>query len=140
MLAPRMLPSLTATDRPYWTGGAHGALLIERCASCRRWQHPPAGTCGTCGGDAAPQPVSGVGTVFTFTVAHHQYHPDVPPPYVIAVVELAEQPDLRVPTNIVDCDPDDVRIGARVRVRFEQHGEVFVPVFVLDETTGSAGS
>ncbi len=68
--------------------------------------------------------------MFTFTVNHQPYHPEVPPPYVIAVVELSEQPDLRVVTNLVDCDPDDVRIGTAVEVRFEQHGEVFVPVFV----------
>ncbi|HEY9557578.1 MAG TPA: OB-fold domain-containing protein [Acidimicrobiales bacterium] len=131
MTVPRILPALTATTRAYWTGGADGALLIERCADCRRWQHPPTGTCGDCGADAAPEPVSGRGEVFTFTVAHHQYHPDVPTPYVIAVVELVEQADLRLPTNIVDCDPADVHIGAPVQVRFDQHGEVFVPVFVL---------
>ena len=78
---------------------------------------------------AEPEPVSGRGTVFTFTINHQQYHPDVAPPYVIAVVELDEQPDLRLPTNIVDGDPDDVRIGAAVQVRFEQHDDVFVPVF-----------
>ena len=133
MAIPRILPPLTAENRPYWTGGARGDLLIERCGTCRRWQHPPTGTCLECGGPASPEPVSGTGTVFTFTVNHQQYHPAVPPPYVIAVVELSEQPDLRIPTNVVDCDPDAVRIGAPVRVRFEQHGEVFVPVFVLDD-------
>lgn len=132
MPTPRILPPLTPVNRPYWTGGAQGSLLIERCESCRRWQHPPTGACGHCGGAVAPEPVSGEGTVFTFTVNHQQYHPEVPPPYVIAVVELAEQADLRLPTNLVDCDPGAVRIGAPVCVRFEQHGEVFVPVFVLD--------
>ena len=132
-----MLPSLTPETRPFWTGGATGSLLIERCGTCRRWQHPPTGTCTECGGSAGPEPVSGAGTVFTFTVNHQQFHPEVPPPYVIAVVELSEQEGLRLPTNLVDCDPDEVRIGAAVRVRFEQHGEVFVPVFVLeDERSG----
>ncbi len=131
MTDPRILPQLSATNRPYWTGGAAGQLLVERCTACRTWQHPPTGTCEQCGGDAVAEPVSGRGTVFTFTVNHQQYHPDVPPPYVIAVVELVEQADLRVPTNIVDCDPDHVRIGAPVQVCFEQHDDVFVPVFVL---------
>lgn len=138
MLAPRLLPTLTASNRPYWTGGAAGTLLVERCQACRRWQHPPTGTCEACGGSTGPEPVSGRGTVFTFTVNHHRYHPDVPPPYVIAVVELDEQADLRVPTNIVDCAPEDVRIGAPVRVRFEQHGEVHVPVFVLAAPSAGA--
>lgn len=139
MLAPRILPSLQPANRPYWTAGAHGSLLVERCGTCRRWQHPPTGTCGSCGELASAEPVSGSGTIFTFTVNHQQYHPDVPPPYVIAVVELAEQEDLRLVTNLVDCDPDEVRIGAEVRVGFEQHGDVFVPVFVLaDDRAGSS--
>ena len=141
MVIPRILPPLTDVTKHYWTGGAQGSLLIERCGSCGRWQHPPTGTCTDCGGAAAPEPVSGRGTVFTFTVNHQQYHPDVPPPYVIAVVELAEQADLRVPTNLVECGPDEVRSGAPVRVQFEQHGEVFVPVFALDgDRAGSEGA
>ncbi len=132
-----MLPPLSAVNRPYWTGGASGALLIERCGTCRRWQHPPAGTCGSCGGAAAPEPVSGRGTVFTFTVNHQQYHPDVPPPYVIAVVELDEQPDLRLVTNLVDAAPEDLAIGVRVRVRFDPQDDLWVPVFVPDSSSGA---
>lgn len=132
MSAPRILPPLTETNRPYWTGGSEGELLVERCRRCRRWQHPPTGECGACGGATTPEATNGTGTVFSFTVNRHQYHPEVPPPYVIAIVELDEQVDLRIPTNIVDCDPADVSIGDRVRVRFEQHDDVFVPTFVLD--------
>jgi uncharacterized OB-fold protein len=53
----------------------------------------------------------------------------VPPPYVIAIVELEESDDLRVPTNIVGCDVESVYCGMPVQVRFEQHGDVFVPLF-----------
>jgi uncharacterized protein len=37
-------------------------------------------------------------------------------PYVVASVELDEGP--RIFANIVDCEPDSVRIGQRVRVKF----------------------
>ena len=67
--------------------------------------------------------------MFTFTINRHQYHPDVPPPYAIAIVELAEQAGLRFTTNLVNCDFDAITIGMPVRVGFEPHGEVFVPVF-----------
>ena len=43
-----------------------------------------------------------------------------------------EQEGLRFTTNVVGCPPEDVHIGLPVRVQFEQHGEVFVPVFVPD--------
>ncbi|MBX6388891.1 MAG: OB-fold domain-containing protein [Frankia sp.] len=127
--APRVLPPLDDTNRPFWTGGAAGVLLIGRCADCRRWTHPPIESCPECGGPVAPEPVSGAGTVFTFTVNHHAFHPAVPVPYVIAIVELAEQPDLRLVTNIVDCPPEAVHIGMPVQVAFEPNGEAFVPVF-----------
>jgi uncharacterized OB-fold protein len=140
MRPPRILPDLVDANTPYWTGGAEGQLLIERCERCRNWQHPPTGHCGKCGAGARAEPVSGRGTVFTFTVNHQAYRHEVPPPYVIAVVELAEQADLRLPTNIVECQPEDVRIGAEVNVAFEPQGDAYVPVFVLagDHSGGPA--
>ncbi len=127
--APRVLPPLTTTNRPFWTGGADGRLLIQRCGDCKSWNHPPAESCPRCGGGLSPQAVSGRGTVFTYTVNEQQFHPDVPPPYVIAVIELNEQAELRLPSNIVNCDSEQLRCGLAVRVRFEQQGEYFVPLF-----------
>src|SRR5262245_5722938 len=101
--APRMLPALTELNRAFWTGGAQGELRILRCAACRRWVHPPVGACPACGGRLAPEAASGRGTIFTFTVNHQAFRPEVPPPYAIAIVELAEQRGLRVPTNVVNC-------------------------------------
>jgi uncharacterized OB-fold protein len=128
-IAPRMLPVLDALNRPFWTGGANGELLIQRCEGCRRWVHPPAAECPSCAGGLVYEPVSGTGTIFTFTLNEQQFHPDVPPPYIIAIIVLDEQDDLRLPTNIVNADADTLQVGAPVRVLFEQHGEVFVPVF-----------
>jgi uncharacterized OB-fold protein len=127
---PRILPSIGDLDRPFWTGGRDGRLMIQRCSACRRWQHPPtADGCPECGGEMAFEAASGRGTVFTYTVNHQQFHPEVPPPYVIAIVELAEQPDLRLPTNLVDVDPDDLACGMPVQVLFERSGDVYVPLF-----------
>jgi uncharacterized OB-fold protein len=125
----RMLPPITDLNRSFWTGGATGSLMIARCVDCDRWVDPPAAACPVCGGPLKYQAVSGRGTVYTFTVNRHQYHPDVPPPTVIAIVQLDEQEDLRIVSNIVDCDPADVRCGLPVKVAFEPQGEVFYPVF-----------
>ena len=130
--APRITPSLDELNRPFWTGGAAGELRITRCQSCRRWVFPLSGTCSECGGSTSYEVTSGKGTVFTHTTNAHAYSPDVPVPYDISIVELAEQEGLRFTTNVVDCSPEDVHIGRRVQVKFEQHGEVFVPVFVPD--------
>lgn len=128
-LSGRMLPSLDELNRPFWTGGREGQLLIQRCGSCGRWVHPPRSGTHDCGGALEPAPVSGRGRVWTYTVNEHAWNPAVPVPYVVALVELDEQEGLRVVTNIVNCDPGDVQVGLPVRVLFEDHGEVFVPLF-----------
>lgn len=136
-LAPRIPPPLDDDNREFWTSGASGKLRLPRCRACRRWVFPPTTTCPVCSGTAVYEAVSGKGRVFTFTVNRQPYNPAVPPPYVIAIVELAEQDGLRFTTNIVGCPPEAVEIGMPVRVRFEQHDEVFVPVFEPDPHGGA---
>ena len=70
--------------------------------------------------------------VFTHTTNNHPYNPAVSVPYNISIVELVEQEGLRFTTDVVDCPPELVSIGMSVRVQFEQHGEVFVPVLAPD--------
>lgn len=130
---PRMLPTIDDDNRAFWTGGGGGQLLIDRCTRCALWVSPPAADCPDCGAVLEAQPVSGRGSVFTYTVNHQPFNPAVPVPYVIAIVELDEQPGLRLAANIVDCEPDSVRIGLPVEVRFERHDAdgdtAYVPVF-----------
>jgi uncharacterized OB-fold protein len=77
--------------------------------------------------------VSGRGEVFTYTVNYHPFNPTIRLPYVIAIVQLEEQHDLRIAANIVDCEPDSVHVGLPVQVAFERHDlgdeTVFAPVF-----------
>jgi uncharacterized OB-fold protein len=53
----------------------------------------------------------------------------MPPPYVVAEVELAEQPGLRLLTNLVDCGPGSVRVGMDVTVCFARAGQASIPLF-----------
>jgi uncharacterized OB-fold protein len=127
--SPRMLPRLTDANRSFWTGGSTGRLLVPRCRECRRWVLPASTTCAACGQATAPEAVSGNATVYTYTLNAYQFHPDIPPPNLIAIVVLDEQDDLRLATNLVRCEESDVRVGMPVSVLFERHGEVFYPVF-----------
>lgn len=127
--APRILPRIDDHNRGFWTGGASGQLHMARCESCRRYVHPPRGNCVDCGEPLSFSAVSGEAFLYSYTVAQQQFHPAAPTPFVIALVELAEQPGLRLVTNLVDYDLDSLSCGMALEVRFEQHGEAFVPVF-----------
>jgi hypothetical protein len=130
--AARIIPPLDDDNREFWTGGASGQLRLPFCAACSRWVFPPLLRCPDCSGSAEYAPVSGKGWVFTYTVNYHPFNPEVPVPYVIAIVELVEQEGLRFTTDIVNCEVDSVTIGLPVRVVFEQQGDVFVPLFEPD--------
>jgi uncharacterized OB-fold protein len=72
----------------------------------------------------------GGGTVYSFTVIRQNFSRSFRHliPYVVALVDLDEGP--RLMTNLVDVEPDDVRIGMRVRARFEPVSEdASVPLF-----------
>jgi len=126
----RPVPVPSLDDEAFWTGGATGQLLIDRCDACTRWHHPPSPVCPSCHARSiTPTPVSGFGTVFTFTVNHQPWFASMPPPYVVAVVELDEQADLRVTATLEGGPVDEVRIGQRVAVDFVQHEDVWLPLF-----------
>jgi uncharacterized OB-fold protein len=121
---------VTEANRHFWTGGAEGELRFLRCRSCRTYVHPPAPVCPSClARDLAPEAVSGRATVVTYTLNHQPWVPAPDHPYAIAIVEIEEQPGLRLMTNVVNCPPGSVRIGMRVRVVFEPHEDVYVPLF-----------
>ncbi len=130
MSPARPLPELTPMNQWFWTSGADGNLRIQRCTDCKTFVHPPVPICPACRSrESEPAVVSGRATVVGFTVNSRQWLPDFEPPYVVANVALAEDPMVRLTTNIVGCEPDDVTIGQEVEVRFEQQEDVWIPLF-----------
>src|SRR4030088_2349071 len=126
----RILPRITADNEFFWTSGGDGKLRLLRCSQCGYYVHPPAPICPRCFTKTlTPEPVSGRATVATFTIDIHPWIPGFDPPYVIAIVEIDEQPSVRLTTNIVGCPPEDVHIGMAVQVTFEQYEDVWVPLF-----------
>ncbi|MEY2893492.1 MAG: hypothetical protein RJA98_3400 [Pseudomonadota bacterium] len=130
---PRKLPLINPDTAAFWQGGQHGRLMVHHCGGCDRYFHPPAPICPRCTSDAvAPRAVSGRGKVATYTVNQQAWAPDLSEPYVVAIVELAEQEGLRFVTNIVGCPPEEVHIDLPVKVRFENIEDVWLPLFEKD--------
>jgi len=117
-------------SRAFWTGGGTGQLFIASCAACRRLFHPPGPICPHCfARGVEPVAVSGRGEVDAFTVVRRPWIPGYDIPYVVARVRLAEQDDVVLVSNIVECDVSEVRAGMSVEVVFEQRDDVYVPMF-----------
>jgi uncharacterized OB-fold protein len=130
MATPRVLPRLDAENRFFWTGGADGKLRLMRCQDCAAFIHPPRPVCRQClSENVAPEVVAGTGTVDTFTVNYQEWRPGLEVPYVIARVAIDGAPGVYLTTNIVGCSVDAVQIDDRVRVTFEQQGEIYLPLF-----------
>jgi uncharacterized OB-fold protein len=126
----RPVPQVDDDSLPFWTGGATGTLLITSCVECKQLFHPPGPICPHCSArDIEVVAVSGLGEVDASTVVQRPWIPGYDTPYVVARVRLREQHDVVLVTNIVECDPHDVRAGMAVEAVFERRGDVFVPMF-----------
>lgn len=126
----RARPVLTSRNRHFWTGGAHNELLVLSCENCGYLVHPPRPICGRCRERTlSPLALSGIGSVYSFTVSYHPWVAGLESPYVVAQVELAEQAGVLILTNIVEVDCSDVHIGMKVEVCFSRNGDCYIPLF-----------
>ena len=135
---PRPAPQPDETTRFFWDAAGDGRLVLQRCASCHLLQYPPDVVCTYCQSDQLDHAeLSGRGTLYSFAVVDRAFHPGFVSwlPYVVALVELAEQPGLTILTNVVEADPESLSVGMPMEVRFERRGEVTLPQF-RPEVTG----
>jgi uncharacterized OB-fold protein len=133
----RATPDVTDLTRPFWAAAREGRLVIQRCAECRHYNHPPRAACDAClSTDLTFEAVSGRGSVWSFTVMHQKsvagFEDAVP--YLTALVELDEQPLLLLVTNIPGADPATLRVGEKVHVIFEAVSDGFVLPQFAQET------
>ncbi|TGD70171.1 OB-fold domain-containing protein, partial [Mangrovimicrobium sediminis] len=79
--------------------------------------------------NVVPEAVAGTGVIDTYTLVHQKWHPAMPVPCVVARVAIDGAEGVYITSNILGCEPTDVDFGDRVRVTFEQHDDVYVPLF-----------
>lgn len=114
------LPRPNELSKPFWDGLKSGVLKLQRCGPCERFIFYPRTLCPYCMGQELEWiPVSGRGKVYTYTVVRRAMIPGFrdDTPYVFAIVELDEGP--RVPTNIVNCAIEDVRVDMPVQATYD---------------------
>jgi uncharacterized protein len=126
------LPEITPETEPFWTGGAVGELRIAACGACDHRIHPPQLICPSClSRDVAPCVASGEGFIHSFTINHQQWVADLAVPYALIVVDLADQPGVRLTARLETADLSRIEIGAAVKVDFEERSGVYIPFFRL---------
>jgi uncharacterized OB-fold protein len=129
---PGPLPVPTPESRPFWEAARRHELRLQCCRACGTWIFYPRGACPRCfSADLEWRRASGRGTLHTFTVVHRGLKGfPIGPPYVIAIVELAEGPHLMTNLVGVAADPGALRIGMPVEVVFaDVTPEVTLPHF-----------
>jgi uncharacterized OB-fold protein len=123
-LPPGMpVPIAGPDDAPFWEACNRRELRIQRCADCGTFRHPPVPVCAACRSMQREWAlVPGTGSVFSYTIAAHPTHPALRghPPYNIAVVHLDGAGDVRLVTNIMDVATEDITIGMRVRLHWDE--------------------
>ena len=128
----RPVPVSDETSAFHWAAAQEGRLLIQRCADCCVWHYPPEVACTACQSERLePTETSGKGVIYSFTTVRQAFDPAYAPelPFIVALVELPEQPGLRLLTNILGASPDEVRIGLPVELVFETRDGVARPQF-----------
>lgn len=119
----------------FWQACNHGRLVMQRCTSCAKFRWHPAPLCTHCQADGYDWvDLSGHGRITTWTVITHPVHPAAVArvPYIVAEIELDEQPGLRMISNVVDATGAELAVDARVTLGFVRHpaGQQ-LPVFRL---------
>ncbi len=118
-------------DAEYWQAAARGELVVQCCGGCGRLRFPPRPMCPHCQETKVQwKRMSGRGKVWSFVVPHPPLLPVFAElsPYNVIVVELDEDPTIRMVGNLVakeggalnEIDPTTIEIGTPVRCEFEQ--------------------
>ena len=117
----------------FWEAARQEKLMILQCDKCGYYVHWPRSVCKRClSFQLTPSEVSGRGVVYTYAVGVQAFHPwfEGRLPYLLAVVELEEQPNLRLVTNLVECTEEDAHINMPVEVTYEHvNAEMTLPMF-----------
>lgn len=120
------LPAITDLTRPFWTAAKNGKLVLQKCQRCATFNFHPKPWCIECGSrELTWTTAKPSGTVYSHTVSH-TVAMNSPAwagemPLIMCLIDLDD--GARMYGQVTDCRPDDIRIGMRVDVHFEDISE-----------------
>jgi len=116
------LPVATETSQPFWDALRDHQVSIQQCDECQTWIFYPRQHCTHCLSDKLTwKPVSGNGTLYSFTLARVPTDPAFADekPQKMAVVQLDEGP--RINSTLVYLDEDEIQVGMRLKPVFDDN-------------------
>ena len=119
----RPMPLLHEMNELFYEGCKQGELRIRLCTKCKARFHFMSEWCPYCYSQKLSYLVTrGRGKVTHYTVCHTSPYPEFDhyAPYILALIELDE--GVRMMSNVLDCSLERIRVGLRVKVRFETRG------------------
>ncbi|MFA7249236.1 MAG: Zn-ribbon domain-containing OB-fold protein [Dehalococcoidia bacterium] len=125
------------TAKPFWDGCREGRLMLPRCLTCNRVHFYPRVLCPHCHSDRLEWvECSGEGYIHTFAVQHRAFGGWADEaPFVTAFIDLKEGDRMLTVLRGVDPNrPQDIKIGAKVKIEFEPASdEVSIPFWRVVE-------
>jgi uncharacterized OB-fold protein len=123
--SPMNDPYADEHTQPFWDAALEGRLTASKCTTCGTYIMPPQPRCFVDQNDTFEfVELPGTGTVYTFTIVRHPLAPHLVDvvPYVSAVIELdgTQGAGARMLLNIIDVDPESVKVGDKVNVIFDK--------------------
>lgn len=134
------LPQPSLESAPFWQGLREHRLLLQRCTCCGKIRHYPRPVCDACYAmEYDWDEASGRGTVHSWTVSHHAFHPGFKTdlPYATVTVDLEE--GVRMQSRLVGASPDRLCLGLPVEVVFEDVTPELTLALFRIATNGMAG-
>lgn len=129
--------------RPFWEAAKEGTLLLPKCKDCGRYHWYPRLICPYCQSTNLEWvAASGLGRIHTYAVQHRAFGgwgEEVP--YVTAYIDMDEGDRMMTVLRGVDGNkPEEISIGARVKVEFEQaNDDIYIPFWrVIDDASATA--
>ena len=117
----------------FWQYARKEELRFPHCRKCGKFHWYPQILCPHCQSDDIEwAKVGGQGKVFTWTTVRHPFLEEFKQrvPFILALVEFDDAPEVRFTTDIIECDPDDISIGMPVEPVFERvRDDLIMPVF-----------
>ena len=115
------IPLKTQDNQPYWDAADRHELVLQKCETCKSYNHPPGPACAKCGSTELSWESQGAditGTIYSYVVSYRPFLPGFQDdlPTIIAIVQLDKLQEVKIIGNVLTCPPEDMKIGMPVKM------------------------